>query len=339
MELITGGTGFLGAHLAANILLTGNDVRILRRPFSNFNELDIVFRYYFSDNASGMLKKINFTEGDITDVFSIKTALENVDNVFHCAGFVSFVKSDKQRMIEINEKGTENLVNVLLNNNIKKLCHVSSIAALGRNDDNKLITEDNEWIEHNKNTSYAISKYKAEKVVWRAINEGLNAVIVNPGVILGVGGFDNVSGKLFNMVKNGLKFYTEGVNGYVDATDVSQIMIKLTESDISAEKFILTSENVSYEWFFNEIAKNLSVKPPTIYANSFLRNFIVVADYLKTLLTGRKRFYTFELARLANSCSYYSSNKVEKAIKYKFIPVAETIGKICGFFKNNAVLL
>ena len=228
MNLITGGTGFLGAHLAALLLQQQQSVRIMKRSSSSLKEISLIFQYHFGNDGANMLKKIQFVDGSIMDPFDVEENLKGIKYVFHCAAMVSFNPEDQKTMLKVNVGGTENLVNVLLNSSIEKLCHVSSIASLGRAPSNNMITESTLWEDHGQNSGYSISKYKGELEVWKGIAEGIPAVIVQPAVLLGPGQWNKGTCKLFSLVKSGLKYYTTGINGYVDVEDVADRMITLT---------------------------------------------------------------------------------------------------------------
>lgn len=335
MDLITGGTGFLGAHLTARLLQKGKKLRLLVRKTSSMQELDFVLTYYFGQQASEMMKKIEFFEGDINDIFSLDKAAEGIENVYHCAAFVSFDPKDKELMMTINTEGTTNLVNVLLTKNIRKLCYASSVAAIGRKKESREIDENTQWQNSKLNTSYAVSKHEAELEVWRAFNEGLDSVIVNPSVLVGVGDINKGSCKLYSLVKKGLRFYTKGVTGFVDVEDVAEIMINLTESEIKGERYLLNSENISFQYFFNSIAKNFNVRPPDIYANFLMRKTVVLSDTIFSAIRGRKRMYSPDFARVAGSHSYYSNEKIIKETAHKFRTIEESTANACNYYKKT----
>ena len=117
-----------------------------------------------------------------------------------------------------------------------------------------------------------ITKYGAEMEVWRGTQEGLNTVVVNPGIIIGPGYWHNGSGSLFKRIYKGMSHYTNGVVGFVGVNDVAQIMIKLMESNIINQRYILISENLSYKDFFTKVAALLHVKPPKKEATKLILN-------------------------------------------------------------------
>ncbi len=329
MILVTGGTGLLGSHLLYRLISSGKTVRALKRKSSNIDFTRNIFSLY-SHNFNELFNRIEWFDGDITDIFSLEEAFNGIDYVYHCAAVVSFDSADNDLLLTVNSVGTANIVNMALEKKITKFCHVSSIAALGRTANSEIITESSGWVTSKQNSYYAISKFNAEREVWRGINEGLNAVIINPSVILGPGDWTNDSSKIFSLVENGLLFYTNGVNAYTDVEDVVSSLIILMESDISSERYIIASENYSYRDLLNSIAIHLNKKLPRYHANSFLCELAWRAEKIKTLFTGSKPMITKHIARTASNKSYYSNKKFCNQFNYEFISVDESIKRICN---------
>ena len=224
MILVTGATGLVGGHLLWHLLQNNNSVIALKRITSNLNPLRTIFSFY-TDNPDVFLDKIEWRIADINDADALKLALTGIQEVYHCAAVVSLGKGGSE-MMDTNVTGTRTIVDLALKMKIRKFCFVSSIAACGFADHGEVIHEQTPWTKSDHKTSYAISKYEAEQEVWKGIDKGLNAVIVNPGVILGVSGNESGSSLIFSKAKNGLMFYTLGGSGYVDVQDVVRVMIK-----------------------------------------------------------------------------------------------------------------
>jgi dihydroflavonol-4-reductase len=334
MNLITGGTGFLGSHLAALLLKKREEVSIFKRASGNTVETELIFRYHFGEESHHYLKKISFIPGNITEASSLKKAMPGVKHVYHCAAVVSFYRKDLVAMQEINVRGTETLINVLADYPIEKLCHVSSTAALGKSSNDNLINEQTMWEDHGYNSAYAISKYQAELEVWRGIAEGLPVVIVQPGIILGPGLWTKGTCKLFTLVDKGLKFFTRGINGYVDAEDVAEVMTRLTQGNFTNDRFLLVSENLSYENLLSMIARSLGKNPPGIHAGFYARKLLVLADAIRAGITGNPVTYSNDFARVAGSVSRYDASKIQDALNYRFKPVNDTIRQTGQFYQN-----
>ena len=333
MVFVTGGTGFLGAHLLFHLLEKGERVRALKRNSSKFDLLNRVFSFY-TNSPQSMLNRIEWIEGDILDVYALDKMLEGISVIYHAAAVVSFQPADSREMQNTNIKGTANLVNAALDKKIKKLCHVSTIAAIGRAENDKPINEKTIWKSSKRNSNYAVSKYGAEKEVWRGIEEGLNAIIVNPAIILGPGEINSGTGQMISTVLNGLKFYTPGINGFVDVRDVAKIMIQLMESDITGERFVVSAENLSYKDFFNHISKCLGKSAPRFEAKKWMGEIAWRIEHIKGLITNSKPLITRETAKTANNTYIYSNKKLSETLNFKFIPVAESIKDSCEYFLN-----
>jgi len=334
MIFVTGGTGFLGSHLLFHLLKIGKKVRAIKRADSNFNLLSNVFSFYTQDTQK-YLDKIEWVEGDLLDIYLLNEALNDISDVYHAAAIVSFDPSHRKKMMKTNVEGTANLINAALGKDIRKFCHVSSIAAIGRAENDNVIDENVVWKTSKKNSNYAISKYGAEREVWRGIEEGLNAVIINPSVILGPRELNRGIGSLISMVRNGFKFYTPGVNGFVDVRDVAESMIRLMESDIYNERFIISADNLTYKQIFDWIAEYLKMPGPKYKATPYISEIAWRLEYIKGLFSNNKPLITKETARTANHTYYYSSDKLIQALDFKFLPVRQTIKDACELFLKN----
>ena len=334
MILVTGGTGLVGSHLLFQLAKSGNKVRALKRENSSTELVNKIFGYY-SDVPDSLLSSIEWVNGDISDIYSLYDAMDGVDKVYHAAAIVSFNPADRQKMIRTNINGTANVVNAALHKKVKKLCHVSSIAAIGRSENDDIIDEETPWKNSNNNSFYSISKYGAEREVWRGIIEGLNSVIINPSVIIGHGDWNKGSSSLFNQIWKGLKFYTEGVNGYVDVKDVVKAMILLMESEIVNSRFVISSENVDYLNLFKMMADGLGKKHPFIKANPIISNFVWRVLKIISLITRTKPLITKETARTSFQKYYYSNKKIKKAVNFEFISVSDSIKETCACFLKD----
>ncbi|MCK5856917.1 MAG: NAD-dependent epimerase/dehydratase family protein [Bacteroidales bacterium] len=334
MVFITGGTGLVGAHLIFDLVQKGTKVRALKRSTSNLAVVEKVFHYY-SENADELLQQIEWIEGDILDFYLLDELIQEDEEVYHAAAFVSFNPEDHDQIRQINVEGTHNIVNACIKNKVRKLCYVSSIAALGRGEGGKSTSEEDYRDATYKSSVYSQSKFDAEQEVWRGIAEGLNAVMVNPAVIIGPGDWNKGSSQLIQTVYKGLKFYTKGTNGYVDVRDVSKAMIQLMESEIIAQRYVLSSEDWSYKQLFDSIAKALNVKSPPYYAGPALSGVAWRTLKVLSLFTGKRPLITKETAHNANSFYSYSSKKIIKELDFEFIPLAKSIEDTCWLFMKT----
>jgi len=334
MVLVTGGTGLVGSHLLYQLSLENENIVAIRRKSSDLAAVKHVFSYYTKDYEA-LFNKITWKTADINDISSLDKAFDKITHVYHCAALVSFNPKDYRLLRKINIEGTANMINLSITNKVQKFCFVSSIASVGKSIRGKPITEENEWNADEKHHGYAISKYGAEVEVWRGSQEGLAIVIVNPGVILGAGFFKTGSGKLFDSVYKGFKYYTEGVTGFVSVEDVVSSMIALMKSTIKNERYILVAENLSFKDVLQQIAIGFNVKKPSIKISKLLSEFGWRLAWLKSTFTGSAPIITKHSARSAHDKRCFSSKKLEKAIGFKYESISTSIKKICALYKQN----
>ncbi len=306
-------------------------MKALRRHDSTLNSVKKIFSYY-AENYEELFEQIIWAEGDITDINSLNEAMEDVNLVYHTAAQVSFNHNDYALLRKVNTEGTSNIVNACLEKKIDKLCYTSSVATLGRESTNIAISESTPWNRNLNNSAYSKTKYDAEQEVWRGIAEGLSAVIVNPSIIIGPGIWHKGSSKLFETVWKGQMFYTRGINGFVDVRDIARIMVALMQSDIENERFIVSSENLSYENILKDIASGLNVRKPKYNAGTFLGNIAWRAEYMRSLMTGNAPLITKETAYTSHNKYLYATEKISKALNYKFIPIKQSIIETAGWF-------
>ena len=316
MILITGSTGFLGSELVHQLTAQGKQVRALKREGSILPSL-------LQKNTN-----IEWLTTDILDLASLEDAFEGIDQVYHCAAFVSFDPKDKKKLLATNIEGTSNVVNLCVANQAR-LLHVSSVAALGNAKNGELIKEKDFWEYDAKAHSYAISKYEGEMEVWRGIAEGLNAVIVNPSVIIGPNSGFAGSGAIFKLVKEGLSYYTRGATGIVDVRDVVKCMILLMDSTEQAERFTISAENYHYEQFFKEIAIGFGVKPPSKEAKPWMLAIAWRAAKFASIFTTKGPALTSDAARSSLNESLYSNEKIKLKTGIQFKPLSESIKETC----------
>lgn len=331
--LLTGATGFLGAHLAIDLLQAGTAVKATKRANSSLNEFELICKFRGVDEQ--LLTKLQWIECDILDTFALSDAMKNVQYVYHTAAIVSFWHKNFDAMMHTNVEGTANVVNCALDAGVKKLCYASSIAALGREKSGDIITEETPWQESKYNTQYAISKYKAEMEVWRGVEEGLPATIVNPGIILGEGKWDKGSCRLIDTAYHGLNFYTKGKNGYVDVLDVSLAMVQLMNSDITNQRYILVANNIEFKELFTQMAAQFGKPTPKIAVGNTLSQIARFVYWAKSLVSGEEPLVTKETARNSLQSFIYVNDKIKNELNFKFTPIQKTIERACTARKES----
>lgn len=274
---VTGATGFLGSHLTCLLLKQGYRVIAMRRNANSEGLFPKIHQYHQLPQAY----QPHWVLGNILDIDDLCDNLINVDVVFHCAAKVSFENKDKNDLMLNNIIGTRNVVNACLKNDVRKLVYASSVAAIGRSNDNAPINENTAWVESKYNSQYAISKHLAEQEVWRGSEEGLLVSLVNPGIILGYGDGKTGSNQLYNMILKGMPFYPMGGNGFVGVEDVANMMLHLYENNLWGNRFLCIAENLKYQQLFTQLADAMGSKQPHIKLDGLTYHLALVV--MKTL--------------------------------------------------------
>lgn len=327
MKLITGATGMIGARLLFD-LSKNEKVKGLKRRTAN---LEVVNRIFSSD--PDRLKNVEWAIGDMIDIYSLEDALENVDQIFHSAAFISFRPADRKMMMKVNVEGTANIVNLALEKNVSRFCHISSVAALGRVAGTEMVDENSIWKTSSENSNYAISKYNGEREVWRGIEEGLSAFIINPTIVIGPGDWNSGSAQMFSSVAKGLKFYTTGSTGFVDYRDVSKCAIELMNKGVRGKRFIVNGENQTYRYVFDKIAEQLGKPKATIKVTPFLAEIGWRAEAVRSFIAGNKSMITKETARNGNMNWVYKNEKIRSEIGIEFISIDDSVAHVAKQYK------
>lgn len=322
MILVTGATGFLGSEVAKQLSQQGNQIRCTRRKSSKIPALLLPFS-----------EKIEWVEADLLDIFSLENALEGITQVYNCAAWVSLKQADKEPMIYTNVTGTGNLANLCRQNGIR-MVHVSSVAAIGDAKPGELITENNHLDQATETDGYAISKLESEMEIWRGIAEGLDAVIVNPSIIIGPNAGKEGSGALFETVRKGLKFYTMGSGGFVDVADVSKCMIALMNTNINGERFIISAGNYDYKSLTAEIAQNFAITPPARLAKPWMMELAWRFAAFAGVIIRSAPSIDKVSAKAASITKNFDNRKIKKAIGIEFKPLKMSIQEVCDALKT-----
>ncbi|MFZ1528561.1 MAG: NAD-dependent epimerase/dehydratase family protein [Ferruginibacter sp.] len=319
--LVTGSAGLLGKNLIEELLKEGKTVRAI-----------------YNKTAIENIDHPNFSQlsCNILDIMALQTAMKGITELYHCAGMVSFQKKDRQLLYKINTEGTANVVNAALEAGIRKMVHVSSVAALGRIREGISITEKMQWTPETSNSIYGHSKFLGEMEVWRGIAEGLDAVIVNPVIILGAGNWNEGSTRLFKSAYEEFPWYTTGSTGFVDVRDVSRAMIGLMQNDIHAERFIISAENETYRNVFTSMAKAFGKKPPHKKVTPLLASLVWKTEALKSFFTGNKPLVTKETAATGMASVQFDNGKLLKFLPgFAYLPLQQSIKENCIALQQN----
>lgn len=338
MIFVTGGTGLVGSHLLFELVSSNKKVKALKRPTSNIQQVLKTFSYY-SENADALFSQIEWVDGDILDYYSMEKILSGTSEIYHCAAIISFETKERLRMISNNVEGTANIINAAIENGIKKICHVSSVAALGFLENGALISEETNWMPTKNISGYSESKFFSEAEIWRGIEEGLDAIIVNPAIIFGPANWESGSAKMFESVWTGMKFYTKGITGFVDVHDVVSAMIQLMdEPNFEAcknQRFILNAENLSYQEVFNTIADELNKPRPTVYASKYVMSIVWRLLTFVSWITGKPSLITRDSASNSNAVRNFDGRKISRQLDFKYIPISKSVKQTAAFLKKD----
>ncbi len=321
MILVTGASGLVGSHLVTALVASGKQVRALYRS---------------SIPVFAQSEKAEWIQGDILDILSLEKAMQGITEVYHCAATVSFNPKKKKELHATNVNGTANIVDACIDAGIRKMVFVSSVAALGRIREDKPIDETMNWSEETSNSEYGKTKYLAEMEVWRGIGEGLDAVIVNPVIILGAGDWEKGSSEIFKSAYDEFPWYTEGTGGFVDVTDVVKAMVLLMEADASAQRFILCGHNLSYREVFTSIAKAFGRKPPYRKVTPFLAGIVWRLEAIKSFFTGKDPLLTKETSKTARARVRFENSRLTSRFpQFQYTAFEDSIRRISGELKKR----
>jgi nucleoside-diphosphate-sugar epimerase len=323
--LLTGGTGFLGSYTLTALVEQGYTVRALRRGSTTPHWID-----------PAVLEKVEWVTGDVLDIVGLEEAMENIDAVIHAAAMVSFNARERKELYHINVEGTANVVNACLEKKVKRLVHISSVAALGRKVGGGLVDETAKWEENPLQTHYARSKYKAELHVWRGHCEGLDAVILNPSTILGFGDWTKSSCAIFKQMHDGFKWYTPGLNGFVDVQDVARATVLLLEQGNNGERYVVNGDTWHFQQLQEEIARGFNKPIPSLKANSFILGLAWRIEAIRSIITGRKPLLTKESAQVAQSKTEFDNRKLLAFLpSFQYTPLVKTIEQACVRYRQH----
>ncbi|HEY5746844.1 MAG TPA: NAD-dependent epimerase/dehydratase family protein [Chryseolinea sp.] len=323
MIAVTGANGLLGSFLV--------------RKLVEKNEVFVALKRKGSDTSllNDIADKITWRDADVLDAQAIDEAFHDVTHVFHTAAAVSFNPRRAKEVLNVNALGTRHVVNAALVNGVKRLVHVSSVAALGRQKDQNLITENNKWVDSPLNSVYAQSKYLAELEVFRGQEEGLSSVLLNPSLILAPADWTRSSAQLFKYVWDEKPFYMDGFLNYVDVRDVADLSYRLLNHPVQGERFIASAGKISYSDFFSSIARKFNKKSPGIKVSKGVLSVMAAVEAVRAKIAGVEPLVTRERARLAGTEFLYESTKIRNTLNFEFQPIDETLQWCCEYYMEK----
>ncbi len=316
---ITGCNGLVGAYIARKILRQGGAIQALKRPNSDLS--------FITD----IQHKIHWVEGDIFDIELLNNIIRESDYVIHAAGLVSFAPNMRRQLMQVNVRGTANIVNACLAApSIKKLCYISSVAALHTAKSHKHINEQTKWEQEGYFSQYALSKYLAEQEIWRGIAEGLSTVIVNPSIVLGVSDWGRSSGQLFKFVWQKNKFYIDSHINYVDGEDLATLVWDLLHHPIEGERFILSAGYITYRDLFTRIAEAFNIAPPSRKASFWSLKMTMYTGRILNIFNKNAVPISSEMYKeVTSNTKFYDNTKICQTLGFQFKPLEQSLADIC----------
>ncbi|WES98745.1 NAD-dependent epimerase/dehydratase family protein [Chryseobacterium arthrosphaerae] len=321
MVFVTGATGLLGRVIVLELLKQGKNVRAAKREQSNLIEMKESLRYYSSDHEY-FFSKIDWINVDLSCKESIIEALVGVEEVYHCAGKVSYDPSEKREIFDFNVNITANILEASQSCKIRKFLYVSSSVIFQSVGNNGFITENSKLISDFDNTVYAISKLKAYSRVYNAMKNNLNIIIIHPGMIIGSGGRNTSSLQFLKLLTSG--YYTfSGGTACVDVRDVAKIAVLLMKNNRFGEIFLIAAENKAYK----DVSVMAGKQPgnfPIILNRTILTIARIPALFLRYFFP-QLRLLTKENIRFLTSFPKVSNRKIVHELNYHFISIEESL--------------
>lgn len=338
MIFVTGGTGLVGSHLILALLQKGSRVRALIRAENRLQQVRKVFSWYVTDPGQ-LMDQVEWVIGDMDELTPLESLLEGVETIYHCAAMVSFERRNHGKMIRNNVEGTANLVDAALAKGVKRICHVSSVSALGKTKDGEPVTEEISWVPSRRNTGYSQSKFFSEAEVWRGVAEGLDAVVINPSIILGPGTWTSGSPAIFRLLHRGMKFYTPGGNGYVDVRDVADAMIFLMEDErfgsAKNQRYLLNADNLTFLDLFTRISSKFGKPAPRFCTPQWMMSVAWRVLAIYSLVTRKPAQITRETVASSMKVTLFDGSKINRMFGFQYRSIQEAIDHTVGIYTRE----
>ncbi|MEM6772236.1 MAG: NAD-dependent epimerase/dehydratase family protein, partial [Bacteroidota bacterium] len=277
---------------------------------------------------------VDLRYGDVNDPNSLLAAMQGVDTIIHTAAVVSFLPSERDLMLKVNGEGTANVVNMALEAGVRRLIHLSSVAALNRVDGGPVVTLADRWPAERPNTSYGESKFAAEREAWRGQAEGLEVAVLYPSLILGQGDFSgHNTTALWRMVAKERSFFPEGMTGVVSLADVVSATLEVLRRNKDGDRFLLNATNLSWEQLLTRIARSIDAKPPTVRMPAWQSAFLWPVEALRAKLSGSRPLITRESHRNVQASFRYDGSAYSKATGNAYRDIGTVIAEIGKKYK------
>ena len=318
---VTGGTGFIGSYVLRSLAKDGHELVASKRGSSR---MDLV-----KD-----IKDVEWKECNLFDITAMEDVIKRCDAVVHIAGSVSFSPWKRDTIFKTNIDLTANLINISLDNDIKRFIHFSSVAALGLS--TKTIDESQVWTENKSKNYYSLSKYLGEKEAWRGFAEGLNVSIINPSFTVGGAYWNYGPMSMVARIDNGLKYYPAGSNGCVDVRDVSEMCAKLLKrEDLSGRRFICSGHNISHLNLMKMMCDELDTPYPTTPINGIFGAMAWRGASMIARMRGKETLLSRESYTISSSDLSYDNTQSIELLDMQYTPLEKTINDTIDSYKKS----
>ncbi len=321
---VTGATGFLGSHVARTLAEQGAELRLLVRPTSNLK------------NLAGL--NAETATGDLRDAASLEKAMSGCDTIFHVAADYRLWVRDPEEMYKSNVYGTRALLDAARKNGVRRVVYTSSVATMGFTKNGHPADEDSPVALDDMIGHYKRSKFMAEQIALQAGRSGVHVVTVNPTTPIGEQDVKPTpTGRIVvDFMKRKFPAYVETGLNLVDATVCARGHIAALEKGKSGERYILGGENLTLKQILDKLARITGLPSPTIKLPYFFAFATGVIDEAFTgRLLKREPRATVDTVRMGRKKMFASSDKAERELGWKIVPVEDALRRAVEWFRGN----
>ncbi len=328
LYVLTGATSHLGQALIRDLIATNKKVRVLIHK----TMLPSSIRDY----------PIEIVQGSILDIETLRELLTYEGDLvlIHCAGRFEVGEEVTESMFQVNIKGTQNIIDMCFEMNVKKLLFLSSSQTLRQPESLRLLSEVQYFRPEGVSTGYGKSKAEATQMVLDAGKTGLNVNVFLPSTLIGPYDYrGGLSGRLItDFLQNKIKFLIKGGLDFVDVRDVSQAILNAAEISRPQEVYLLTGKYMTLHDFITEVARATRRKRINLFMPDFLSNSVESISRINKFFNRRDFYYSKQLIGMLMSQARFSSNKAVQYLGYETRPLVDSIVDTVQFYVDMELL-
>jgi dihydroflavonol-4-reductase len=323
--LVTGGTGFVGASLVAALVRRGDQVRVLRRASSSLKALE------------GL--EVEHVLGDILEPEAVARAVAGCDLVFHVAAISSYWRSQRDQIYKVNVEGTRIVMEACLRAGVPRVVHTSSIAAIGIPPAGTLGTEETPFDALSRTFPYFDSKRLAEEEVRKAVARGLEAVIVNPGTVIGAGDHYMVSGSIVvEMARGRMPAVPPGGMPVVDIDAVVQGHLAAAARGRVGERYVLNGENLSHHALASIVGGVIGKRPPRLVLPRWMLPPLAAVIDLFNRISPRPPLISGDQIRVGGANIFFDPAKAVRELDMPLLPIRAAVEKAHRWYRDHGYI-